>query len=219
MSFLCVWIFTSILGTVVETKQMSTKDRWRGRSTWGCGGGSQCWWPGWWAGSPAWQPGTWTGTLQREGAAVLDRLRGPGGGIVILLSGFLLPCSWCVCWGRRQKQHSMNSQLALQLVITFLLDWSIVDLGDFPGNSDGKETACIAGDSSLIPGLGRSPGEGIGYPLQYLGLPWWSVSKESTCNVIPTQRSLVGCSPWGQKESDTTEWLSTAQYSWFIILS
>ena len=37
----------------------------------------------------------------------------------------------------------------------------------FPGISAGKESACNAGDSGLIPGLGRSPGEGIGYPLQY----------------------------------------------------
>ena len=37
----------------------------------------------------------------------------------------------------------------------------------FPGASDGKDSACNAGNSGLIPGLGRSPGEGIGYPLQY----------------------------------------------------
>ena len=37
----------------------------------------------------------------------------------------------------------------------------------FPGGSDGKESACKAGDSGLIPGLGRSPGEGSGNPLQY----------------------------------------------------
>ena len=37
----------------------------------------------------------------------------------------------------------------------------------FPDSSVGKESACSAGDPSLIPGLGRSPGEGIGYPLQY----------------------------------------------------
>ena len=37
----------------------------------------------------------------------------------------------------------------------------------FPGSSAGKESACNAGDPSLIPGLGRSPGEGIGYPPQY----------------------------------------------------
>ena len=37
----------------------------------------------------------------------------------------------------------------------------------FPGGSAGKESACNAGDLGLIPGLGRSPGEGRGYPLQY----------------------------------------------------
>ena len=37
----------------------------------------------------------------------------------------------------------------------------------FPGNSAGKESSCNAGDPCLIPGLGRSPGEVIGYPLQY----------------------------------------------------
>ena len=37
----------------------------------------------------------------------------------------------------------------------------------FPGGSDGKESACHLGDLGLIPRSGRSPGEGIGYPLQY----------------------------------------------------
>ena len=43
----------------------------------------------------------------------------------------------------------------------------------FPGGSDGKEADCNAGELGLIPGLGRSPGEGNGYPLQYccLGNP------------------------------------------------
>ena len=36
-----------------------------------------------------------------------------------------------------------------------------------------KLVACNAGDPSSIPGLGRSSGEGIGYPLHILGLPWW----------------------------------------------
>ena len=40
----------------------------------------------------------------------------------------------------------------------------------FPGGSTGKESAHNAGNLSLIPGLGRSPGEGKGYPLQYSGL-------------------------------------------------
>ena len=37
----------------------------------------------------------------------------------------------------------------------------------FPGGSDGKESACNVGDLGSIPGLGRSPGEGNSYPLQY----------------------------------------------------
>ena len=51
----------------------------------------------------------------------------------------------------------------------------------FPGVSDGKESACNAGDPGLIPGLGRSPGEGNGYPIQYSCLEncidrgaWWA---------------------------------------------
>ena len=44
----------------------------------------------------------------------------------------------------------------------------------FPAGSEGEEPACYAGDMSLIPGLGKSPGEENGYPLQYscLGNPW-----------------------------------------------
>ena len=40
----------------------------------------------------------------------------------------------------------------------------------FPGTSAGKESACNAGDPSLISGSGKSAGEGVGYPLQYSGL-------------------------------------------------
>ena len=70
--------------------------------------------------------------------------------------------------------------------------------GDFPGGSDDKESACNAGDLGSIPGLGRSPGGGHGNLLQY------------SCLENPHgQRSLVGYSSWGHKESDTTERLST----------
>ena len=47
-----------------------------------------------------------------------------------------------------------------------LEDFFLVDSG-FPGGSDSKESACNAGDLGLIPGSGRSPGEGNGNPLQY----------------------------------------------------
>ena len=64
----------------------------------------------------------------------------------------------------------------------------------FSGSSDGKKSACNAGDLSSIPGLGRPPGGGPGNPLQY------------SCLENPHgQRSLEGYSPWGCKGSDTTE--------------
>ena len=70
---------------------------------------------------------------------------------------------------------------------------------DFPGSSAGKESACNAGDLGVIPGLVTAAGGGHGNPLQY------------SCLENPHgQRSLVGYSPWGRKESDTTERLSTA---------
>ena len=57
-----------------------------------------------------------------------------------------------------------------------------------PGN------AGDAGDVGSVPGLGRFPGGGYGNPLQY------------SCLENPQgRRSLVGCSPWGRTESDTTE--------------
>ena len=66
-------------------------------------------------------------------------------------------------------------------------------LAGVPGGSDGKESACYAGDLGSIPGLGRSPGEGNGYPFQCSGLEnplgrgaWWATVR-------------------GVAESDTTE--------------
>ena len=114
----------------------------------------------------------------------------------------------------------------------------------FPDSSVGKESACNARDSGLIPGLGRSPGEGKGYPLQY---SWVSLvasaGKESTCNArdpgsIPGsgrspregiayplqysclenphgQRSLAGYSPGDHKESGKTEHSTYILYFYF----
>ena len=63
---------------------------------------------------------------------------------------------------------------------------------DFPGSLDGKDSTCNGGDLGLIPGLGRYPEGGHGNPLQYSYLE-------------NGQRSLVGYSPRGCKESDTME--------------
>ena len=79
----------------------------------------------------------------------------------------------------------------------------------FPGDSDGKVSACNSGDPGSIPGSGRSPGEGNGNPLPVL---------------VPGKfhgwRSLVGYSPWGRKELDTTEQLHFHfSLSYFIYLN
>ena len=96
-------------------------------------------------------------------------------------------------------------------------------------SSAGEQSACNAADPGSIPGLGRSPGEGLGYPLQY---SWASLVaqliKESACNVgdlgsnprpwdgkIPWRREWLPTpvfwpgefhrlfSPWGHKELDS----------------
>ena len=64
----------------------------------------------------------------------------------------------------------------------------------FPSGSDGKESTCTVGALGLIPGLGRFPGEGNGYPLQYSCL-------ENSMD----WRALADYNPWGLKESDMTE--------------
>ena len=97
----------------------------------------------------------------------------------------------------------------------------------FPGSSVGKESTCNAGDPSSIPGSGRSPGERIGYPLQY---SWASLVAQLVKNLPAMWETWVGkiswrrerlptpvfwpgefhglYSPRGRKESDATEWLS-----------
>ena len=98
----------------------------------------------------------------------------------------------------------------------------------FLDSSAGKKSACNAGDPSLIPGAGRSSGEGIGYPLQY---SWASVVAQMVKNLpamletwvqswgwedplekgMATHSSILAWripQTWGHKELDTTEWLS-----------
>ena len=78
----------------------------------------------------------------------------------------------------------------------------------FLGISAGKKSTCNARDPGLIPGSGRSTGEGIGYPCQY------------SCLENPQgQRSLAGYSPWVHEESDTTEWRSTRDIVWQLPFS
>ena len=62
-----------------------------------------------------------------------------------------------------------------------------------PGSSAGKESACGAGDSSFILGLGRSPGEGIGYPLQY---SWTFPVAQMVKNLPEMQKTWVRSPVW-----------------------
>ena len=66
-------------------------------------------------------------------------------------------------------------------------------LEGFPGGSDGKESACSAGDQGLIPEFGRSPEEGNGYPLQ------------CSCLENPAHRGAWWATVHGVTESDLTE--------------
>ena len=98
----------------------------------------------------------------------------------------------------------------------------------FPDSSVGKESACNAGDPGLIPGSGRSAGEGIGYPLQYSSaslmaqmvknLPaMWETWVQSLGWEDPWRRERLPTPvlwpgdfhrlyvPWGLKELDMTE--------------
>ena len=59
-----------------------------------------------------------------------------------------------------------------------------------PGGSDGKESACNVGDLGLIPGLGRSPGEGNGNPLQYSCLEKWGAWQATVHGVSKSQTRL-----------------------------
>ena len=59
----------------------------------------------------------------------------------------------------------------------------------FPCGSAGKESTCNAGDLGSIPGLGRSPGEGRGYPLQYSGL-------ENSMDRGPGRLQFMGLQSW-----------------------
>ena len=79
--------------------------------------------------------------------------------------------------------------------IMSILNTSHQEEKGFPGGSDSKEFSCNAGHPGLIPGSGRSPGEGNGYPLQYSCLE----------NSMDRGTWQATYSPQGQKESGTTE--------------
>ena len=77
---------------------------------------------------------------------------------------------------------------------------------NLPNGSVGKESACNAGDLDLNPGMGRSPGEGNGKPLQY------------SCLENPMDRGAWQATYHEVTESDTTEGLSLTKFLYFSSL-
>ena len=84
---------------------------------------------------------------------------------------------WSPCSPRNSQEaspapqfKSINSSVLSFLCGPTLINSSAVTKSGFPNSTVGKESTCNAGDPCSIPGLGRSLGEGKGYPLQYSGL-------------------------------------------------
>jgi len=63
------------------------------------------------------------------------------------------------------KNHPSAFTILIELFISHI--WHLSQLQGFPGGSDSEESVCNAGDPSSIPGLGKSPWKGNGYPHQY----------------------------------------------------
>ena len=94
------------------------------------------------------------------------------------------PKSFRVMCGMPACYMSNNPIITIQTTITV-----VICTREFPGSSDGKESAYSAGDLGLFPGSGRSPGEGNGNPLQYACLEnskdrgaWWATAHGVTEN-------------------------------------
>ena len=84
----------------------------------------------------------------------------------------------------------------------------------FPDSSAGKESACNAGDPGLIPELGTSPGEGIGYGLQYSCASLVALTVKNLPAMWETWvRSLVGKIPW-RKAWQPTQVFLPGEFPW-----
>ena len=84
--------------------------------------------------------------------------------------------------------HAFSSNGYLLHHSPLLIFHSVVSPWGFPGSLAAKESACNVGDPGSIPGSGRSPGEGIGYPLQY---SWASLVTQMVKNPLAMQETWV----------------------------
>ena len=157
--------------------------------------------------------------------------------MTLVLCSTLLPSpqNWEFTCIYKSIPNSLTQRFIFHLLSLKVLYGCIKSISHFrgcslahPGSSAGKEFTCNAGDSGLIPGLGRSTEEGIDYLLQ---CSWTSLILQicPQCRrpgfnpwvgKIPWRRERLPTpvfwpgefhglySPWGHKESDMTEWLS-----------
>ena len=90
---------------------------------------------------------------------------------------------------------TINSPLILAPVLdnNLLSELNYDSLIDFPDSFAGKESTCNKGDLGLIPGSGRSPGEGICYPLQY---SWASLVAQTVKNLPAMKKTQVQFLAW-----------------------
>ena len=167
-----------------------------------------------WLSLTTWWPPWWLSFLTELSKIFVERQ--------VLLSEYLCTHLKSICWNSNPHGDDIRRWLTT--------------LWGFPDSSDGKESAWNAGDSGSIPRLGKSPGEGIGYPLQY---SWTSLVAQtvSACNVrdlviglgrspgwghgnqvqyscwrIPMDRGVWLATVHGVAELDTTEQLITATH-------
>ena len=85
--------------------------------------------------------------------------------------------------GHPYPLQGTDSDSQFSVMLNFRRDFQDIKEVGFPCGSAGKESACSAGELGSVPGLGRSPGEGKGYPLQYSGLEY-----STDCIAIGSQR-------------------------------
>ena len=104
--------------------------------------------------------------------------------------GALLWC-WRISSGGSPFYREWSSPAGVEMAVGNWFDWFCL-----PGGSDSKESACNVADLGLIPGSGRSPGEGNSKPLQY------------SCLENPTDGGAWWATVHGVAESDTTKWLT-----------
>ena len=99
--------------------------------------------------------------------------------------------------------------------VIYVFTWFL----NFPGSSGGKESVCSAGDLGLIPGSGRSPGEGNVNPLQYcclensMGRPWSCKESCMTECVTHIQRTFLFILQWDSRVIYLTSLLFTDFFS------